>query len=164
MPVKTLGVAFCAALTSVLALTSCTSSSTAAKVAKPVTMADCNGQHHARPDLIQVICASDAITARNLTWTKWGKPIATATGAAVVNWCAFEGCAQGEYDSYKVVMIASKLRQCPHDREQYARLQYVFVGDEDPFDSLPKNVGTSGLFFGGHGPDAPREPVVSLSC
>ena len=41
-------------------------------------MTDCNGLHHSRPDIVDVICESDAITARSLTWSAWGTSVATA--------------------------------------------------------------------------------------
>jgi hypothetical protein len=164
MPIKTFVAAFAAALTSIVALTACSPSAISAQAAKPVSMAVCNGIHQSRPGLMQVICASDAITARSLKWARWGAPVTTATGAAVVNWCAFEGCAIGQYDTYHVVMIASNIKQCPKGRQEYKRLQFVFVGDENPFASLPKNVGTNGLFFGTHQPAPPRKTTLNLPC
>lgn len=165
MPIKTFTVAVAAALTTALALTACGPAAKSAQAAKPVTMRNCSDSgRQAKPDLISVICSSDAITARSLTWSKWGARVATATGTATVNWCAFEGCAMGEYDNYKVVMIASKIVKCPKGGQQYSRMQYVFVGDEDPFASLPKKFKLTGEFFGSHSPGPANNNTVSLPC
>src|SRR5579863_7380752 len=105
MPIKTSTVAVAAALTSVLALAACGPAAKSAQATKPVTMTNC-GPRQARPDIVTVICGSDAIMARTLNWSRWGARVATATGTATVNWCAFEGCAYGEYDTYPIVMVA----------------------------------------------------------
>ena len=165
MPIKTFAVALAAALTSILVLTSCGPAKSAAQAAKPVTMRPCSdSSRQTRPDLISVICASDAITARSLAWSQWGKKVATATGTATVNWCAFEGCAQGKYDNYPIVMIASKIVRCPKGGQQYSRMQYVFVGDDNPFAGLPKKLKLSNQFFGSHSPGPANNQTVSLPC
>jgi hypothetical protein len=133
-----------------------------------VTVRSCSDTgRQARPNLIQVICSSDAITARSLAWSQWGRPVATATGYATVNWCAFEGCAQGKYDSYRVVMIASKLVSCPNGskgQQQYSRMQYVFVGDDNPFEGIPKHFKLANEFFGSHMPGPANNQTVDLPC
>jgi hypothetical protein len=172
MPIKTFTVAIAAALTAILALTACSPAETSAPSAqassKTVTMRNCSDtSRQTRPDLIQVICASDAITARSLAWSDWGRPVATATGYATVNWCAFEGCAQGEYDSYRVVMIASKLTSCPNGvkgGQQYSRMQYVFVGDDNPFEGIPKHFKLTNELFGSHMPGPANNQTVDLPC
>ncbi len=165
MPIKTITAAAAAALTAALALTACGPAATSASAAKAVTMRACSDSgRQVRPDLISVICSSDAITARSLKWSKWGAPVATATGSATVNWCAFEGCAYGEYDNYRIVMVASKLVQCPKAGQQYTRMQYVFVGDDNPFASLPKNFKLTNELFGSHMPGPANNQTVDLPC
>lgn len=169
MPIKTftmaIGAALTAALGATLALTACGPAAKTAQAAKPVTMRNCtDSPRQARPDLISVICASDAITAKTLHWSRWGKSVATASGSATVNWCAFEGCAQGEYDSYPIVLIASKLVRCPSGRQQYSRMQYVFVGDDNPFEALPKHFKLTNEFFGSHSPGPANNETVRLPC
>jgi hypothetical protein len=105
-------------VTAALVLTACgpagKSAQGQAQAQAKVTMRNCSDTgKQIRPDLVEVICASDAITARTLSWSRWGKSVATATGTATVNWCAFEGCAYGEYDNYPIVLVASKLVRCP---------------------------------------------------
>jgi hypothetical protein len=163
MPIKTITVAAAAALTSMLALTACGPAATSAQAAKPVKLTNC-GSRQARPDIVTVICGSDAIMARTLTWSRWGARVATATGSATVNWCAFEGCAYGEYDTYPIVMIASKIVRCPKGGQQYSEMQYVFVGDDNPFASLPKNFKPTNEFFGSHVPGPAHNQTVDLHC
>jgi hypothetical protein len=165
VPIKTFTMAIGAALVATLALTACGPTAKSAQAAKPVTMRNCSDSgRQAKPDLIFVICASDAITAKTLTWARWGKPVATATGTATVNWCAFEGCAYGEYDNYRIVLVASKLVQCPKGGQQYSRMQYVFVGDDNPFEGLPKNFKLTNELFGSHMPGPANNETVSLPC
>lgn len=47
----------------------------------------------ARPDVVNVTCLNNSVMARQLRWSSWGGPIATATGSAVVDLCAYEDCA-----------------------------------------------------------------------
>jgi len=176
MPSKTFTMAIAAAVTATLALTALTACGPAAKSAQGqgqgqaraqahVTMRNCTDSgRQTRPDLVEVLCASDAITARTLNWSGWGKRVATATGTATVNWCAFEGCAYGEYDNYPIVLVASKLVRCPKGGQQYSRMQYMFVGDDDPFASLPKKFKLTGEFFGSHSPGPANNNTVSLPC
>jgi hypothetical protein len=148
-----------------LALTACgPPASSARAAAKPVTMTDCNGLHHTTPPIVTVICQSDAITARNLTWSAWGTPVATAIGAAVVDACAFEDCHTATYSAYRIVVIASKIVKCAKGRQVYSRLQYVFVG-HSPFADLPtKGLGIANSLFGSHRPGPPHNDTVSLPC
>ncbi len=146
-----------------LTLTACSPPATSAHAAKPVTMTDCNGLHHARPDIVDVVCESDAITARKLTWSGWGTPVATAAGTAVVDLCAFTDCHTGSYGAFPIVVIASKIMKCAKGGQRYSRLQYVFVG-HNPFASLPKNLGIANSLFGSHRPGPPHNETVSMPC
>lgn len=156
------------ALTAALTLTACTPSTvpsaTPARAAKPITMTDCNGLSHARPQIVTVVCESDAITARQLTWSAWGKPAATAIGTAVVDYCAWEDCHTATYSAYPIVVIASKIVTCAKGRPVYSRLQYTFVG-RSPFAGLPtKHLGIRNSMFGSHRPGPPHNETVSLPC
>ena len=168
MPIKAITAAAAAALAALLALTACGPQATSARpdgAAKPVTMTDCNGLHHSRPGIINVTCESDAITARSLTWSAWGTSIATAIGAAVVDPCAYEDCHTATYNGYRIVVIASKIVKCAKGREEYSRLQYVFIG-HDPFANLPgaKALGLKNSMFGSHRPGPPHNNTVALPC
>lgn len=179
MPIKTIkgaiAVARLAAMatTAALALTACSpSATTAGPATKPVLMTDCNGLRHTQPGIVNVVCESDAITARSLRWSDWGRPFATASGTAVVDLCAFTDCHTGSYNAYPIVLIASKPVTCPGGKatgpgtpkQVYSRLQYVFVG-HDPFATLPLNgLAIRNSMFGSHRPGPPHNHTVSLPC
>jgi hypothetical protein len=50
-----------------------------------VTLAFCGGDAQPAPAVVDVVCNTDDITARNLRWTSWGQPTATTTGNAVID-------------------------------------------------------------------------------
>lgn len=161
---KTITAALAAGLTAMLALTACSPASTPAKAAASVTMTDCNGLHHSQPGIVDVVCESDAITARSLDWSGWGSAVATAKGTAVVDLCAFTDCHTGSYGSFPIVLVASKVVKCAKGKQRYSRLQYVFVG-HDPFAGLlPKNLGIANSLFGSHRPGPPHNDTVTLPC
>ena len=163
MLTKTISAA-AAVLTAALALTACGPPATSASAAKPVKMTDCNGLHHSRPGIVNVTCESDAITARRLTWSAWGTSVATAIGSAVVDPCAYEDCHTATYDAYPIVVVASKIVKCANGRQEYSRLQYVFVG-HDPFGGLPtKDLAIRNSMFGSHRPGPPHNNTVALPC
>jgi hypothetical protein len=164
MLTKTISAA-AAALTAALALTACGPPATSASAAKPVMMTDCNGLHHSRPGIVNVTCESDAITARRLTWSDWGTSIATAIGSAVVDPCAYEDCHTATYNAYPIVVVASKIVKCANGRQEYSKLQYVFVG-HDPFAGLPsaKALAIANSMFGSHRPGPPHNNTVALPC
>jgi hypothetical protein len=163
MSIRTISAMAAVMLTAPLALTACNPSAAPASPAKPVMMTDCNGLRHARPQIVNVVCESDAITARKLTWSAWGATAATAIGTAVVDVCAWEDCHTASYNAYPIVVIASKIVKCTKGRPVYSRLQYVFVG-QSPFAGLPKNLGISNSMFGSHRPGPPHNQTVSLHC
>jgi hypothetical protein len=143
-------------------LTACSrpSSSGAAPVA--ITMTDCGGSPQVRPAVLEVICATNSITARSLAWSAWGKPVATAEGTAVVDLCAYEDCHTGTYNSFPIVMIASGVVSCAKSAHAYSRLQYVFVG-RSPFQGLPAHMNFANFDVGTSRP-SPGNQTTSLSC
>lgn len=128
-----------------------------------VGLADCGGPAQRQPSLLQVVCETDDITARNLRWSGWGKPVATAIGVGVVNLCAVEDCHTQLYNPLPLVMIASKIVPCPHGRRAYSRLQYVFVG-HSPFPGVPAHLKFSGFIAGPGRPGLPAHQTVGLAC
>lgn len=151
-----------AALTLPLLLTACAQGGPATSSA-PVRLADCGAPGQRQPSIIQVVCLSDDITARDLRWSAWGKPVATAIGVAVVNLCAVEDCHTQLYHPLPLVMIASKPVPCPHGTRAYSRLQYVFVG-HSPFEGVPAHMNFSGYISGAARPGLPAHQTVSLTC
>jgi hypothetical protein len=128
-----------------------------------VTMAFCGGNAQARPTVVEVICATNDITARQLTWTGWGHSVATASGTAVVDLCAAEDCHTGEYASAPIVLVASGLTRCDHQQQAYSRLQYVFVGTS-PFQGVPTSNNFSEFMAAPDRPGLPADQTVRLSC
>lgn len=126
----------------------------------PVRISLCGGSLRAQPDVVNVMCANNSITARNLHWSGWGKPVATATGSAVVDLCAYEDCYAGEYVTAPIVIIASKIMRCPGSAKAYSKLQYVFVG-QSPFAGLPKGAAVPD---GSATPSGLGNQTLSLIC
>jgi hypothetical protein len=127
-----------------------------------VTMAFCGGSAQARPTVVEVICSTNDITARDLAWASWGRAVATASGTAVVDLCATEDCHTGDYTSAPIVLVASGLTRCGPARA-YSRLQYVFVGTS-PFQGVPADQNFSGYMSGASRPALPANQTVRLAC
>jgi hypothetical protein len=113
-----------------------------ANAVKQVTMSFCGGGPEAEPTVVDVMCANNSISATKLRWSGWGRPVATATGSATVDLCAFEDCAAGDYVSVPIVLITSKIMRCGGSTHAYSRLQYVFVG-RSPFAGLPVKIAVA---------------------
>jgi hypothetical protein len=143
-----------------LLLTAC--SDAAAPAAPPVTLGFCGTSPQVRPDVVLVDCNTDAITARNLTWSGWGKATATAEGSATIDLCAYEDCASGDFVSVPIEMIASKIMHCAKNTLAYSTLRYVF-----PHGSPFKGVSTANApgYLGAQSqPVPPAHQTVSLTC
>ncbi len=103
----------------------------------PHRLADCGGTPQVRPDVVVVRCADNSLVARNLKWSGWGTPVATAAGAGTVNLCEFTDCHTGSYAQFPLVVVLSGALRCPKGGLAYARIQYVFVGH---FDAWPASI------------------------
>lgn len=155
--------AVAAAVTMPVLLSACSHQAPSRTPPPAVTMAFCGGSAQARPTVVEVICATNDITARDLAWSGWGRPVATASGTAVVDLCAAEDCHTGEYASAAIVLVASGLAPCSHRRRGYSRLQYVFVGTS-PFAGVPANMNFSGYMSAPDRPRLPANQTIRLSC
>jgi hypothetical protein len=144
-------------------LSACSHPAGAGTGATRVTMTDCGGSPQVEPTVVSVICQTNDITARRLTWSSWGKPVATAIGTGVVDLCAFEDCHTGTYQSVPIVVVASKISRCGKGTHGYSRLQYVFVG-RSPFAGLPANMNFANFMAGPSRPGLPHDQTVSLTC
>lgn len=153
-----------AALFPLLALTAC---SQAAKPVPPpppsVTLGFCGSNLQVMPDVVLVVCNTDDITARNLVWSGWGKPTATAKGSATVNLCAYTDCAAGDYVSVPIEVTASKIVACSKKMRAYSVLRYKFP-DGSPFKGLTAGDTGPGVFGGQNEPVPPVNQTVSLTC
>lgn len=146
-----------------LLLTACSHPSRSGNISANVTMAYCGNSPQVRPTVVSVVCLTNDIVARNLDWSAWGKPTATAIGSAEVDLCAFEDCHSGDYSPFPIVVIASRIVSCPRLGRTYSRLQYVFVGTS-PFEGVPSNVSFKNFIAGASRPEPPRDQTVSLGC
>lgn len=146
-----------------LLLAACSHPATPVNVPAPVTMAWCGSGSQVRPAVVEIVCGTTEITAGSLTWSAWGKQVATAVGTAVVDLCTYEDCHTGSYTSVPIVVIASKIVRCARDTQAYARLQYVFVGGS-PFPQIPPDVKFSDHITGAVRPRPPADQTLSLTC
>jgi hypothetical protein len=142
-------------------LTACTHATK--PVPPPVTLGFCGSNPQVMPGIVLVVCNTDDITARNLTWSDWGKPTATAKGSATVDLCAYEDCASGDYASVPIGITVSKIVHCPKNAWAYSILRYVFPNGS-PFQGVPANVKTPGYSAGQDQPLPPANQTVSLTC
>jgi len=129
----------------------------------PVTLGFCGGNPQVRPDVVLVVCDTDDITARNLAWSDWGMPTASARGSAVVDLCAYEDCASGAYVSVPIEMTVTKIVRCAKDARAYSTLRYAFP-DGSPFKGVPAAVSTPSSVGGEDQPLPPSNQTVNLTC
>jgi hypothetical protein len=132
-------------------------------VPPPVTMSFCGGNPQATPDVVLVVCGTNDITARDLTWTAWGKPTSTATGIALVDLCAYEDCHTGAYGTVPIRLVASKIVGCAGQARAYSRLRYVWP-DGTPWPGIPADLNTSGYMAGPGRVLPPANQTVDLAC
>jgi hypothetical protein len=161
MPARMMYRAAFAALFSVLFLAGC--SHAAAPVPPAVTLSFCGTGPQPAPAVVEVICNTDDLTARNLVWTAWGKPTATAKGTAVVDMCAYEDCHTGTYSTVPIRLIASRITACAGSKRAYTTLRYVFV-DGSPWAGVPAGANTSGYIAAPDRTLPPRNQTVGLTC
>jgi hypothetical protein len=128
-----------------------------------VTMSFCGSDPQVMPSVVLVICNTDDITARNLSWAAWGKPTATATGTATVDLCAYEDCHTGGFGSVPIMMIASDIVHCAKNSRAYSTLRYVFTHGS-PWPGVPAHMNTSGYIAAPGRPLPPANQKVSLTC
>jgi len=124
-----------------------------------VTLGFCGSNLQAMPDVVLVVCNTNDITARNLIWSGWGKPTATAKGSATVDLCAYEDCISGEYTSVPAEITVSKIVQCSENTRAYSTLRYLFT-DGSPF----QGVRTTGKTSAHDQPVPPADQTVRLTC
>jgi hypothetical protein len=129
----------------------------------PVTLALCGTSPAVAPDLIQMICNTDDITARDLTWSGWGKPAATGRGTAVVDVCAYSDCHTGAFSTAAIVVRASGLMRCGKHEVAYASLHYTWVHGS-PWPGMSATTDTSQFLTGPDRPLPPASQTVALTC
>jgi hypothetical protein len=150
-----------AGLLSGLFLTGC--GHAAAPVPATVTMSYCGSDAQPTPAIVEVVCNTDDITARNLTWTAWGKPTATARGVAVVDLCAYEDCHTGSFGTVPIRLVATRISACGPSKRAYTTLRYAFIGGS-PWPGVPAGMSASHYMVGSDRPLPPRDQTVGLTC
>jgi hypothetical protein len=156
-----------AVVTALLTLLACllvaACSRAAAPGPPPVTMSYCGVSAQVRPDVVLVVCDTNDITARGLTWTAWGTPTATATGTATIDVCAYSDCHTGAYSNVPIRLIASRIVGCAGTKRAYSTLRYVFP-DGNPWPGVPADLNTSNYIVGPERVLPPANQTVSLGC
>jgi hypothetical protein len=113
------------ALVAALALAS--AAAVVAEGASHVRIPGCGGTDKARykPDKVIVACGDGNFYVVKLEWTKWTRKAASGTGTGKLNDC-MPNCAQGQFRSYKVKLIASKPVTCSNGKREFSRLAWYF--------------------------------------
>jgi hypothetical protein len=125
----------------------------------PVMLGFCGSNLQVMPDVVIVVCNTNDIVGRNLIWSGWGKPTATAKGSATVDLCSYEDCLWGEYISVPFDMTVSKIVRCSKNTRAYSTLRYVFPGGS-PF----QGVRTTGRTSAHDQAKPPANQTVLLTC
>jgi hypothetical protein len=135
----------------------------AAPAPPAVTISYCGSDSQPEPAIVEVVCNTDDITARNLAWTAWGKPTATAQGVAVVDLCAYEDCHTGSFGTVPIRLVATRISACGMNKRAYMTLRYVFTGGS-PWPGVPADMNTSHYMVGSDRPLPPPDQTVGLTC
>jgi len=96
-----------------------------------VLIPGCGGTDVAKykPRTITLTCGDGGFRATRLSWETWTERRAEGRGTAKVNDCE-PSCAEGEFESFKVELVARKPRSCPSGRRQFKRIDYRFPGSK----------------------------------
>jgi hypothetical protein len=99
----------------------------AAEGASHVRIPGCGGTDKARykPDKVIVACGDGNFYVVRLEWTKWRRKAASGSGTGKLNDC-MPNCAQGQFHSHKVKLIASKPVTCSNGKREFSRLAWYF--------------------------------------
>jgi hypothetical protein len=102
-------------------------SAVAAQAASHVRIPGCGGTDRAKykPDKVIVACGDGNFVIVKLEWSKWTRKAASGSGTGKLNDC-MPNCAQGQFHSYKVKLIASKPVTCSNGKREFSRLAWYF--------------------------------------
>lgn len=123
----------------------------------------CGTSPQPAPGVLVVICNTSDLTARNLAWTGWGDPTATAAGTAVVDLCAYEDCHTGAFTAVPVKLTVSQVKACPGGKRAYTVLRYAFPRGS-PWPRLPAGFSTEHYIAAPGRPLPPADQAVKLTC
>jgi hypothetical protein len=109
------------------ALVLATAAAVVAEGASHVRIPGCGGTDKARykPDKVIVACGDGNFYVVKLEWTKWRRKAASGSGTGKLNDC-MPNCAQGQFRSYKVKLIASQPVTCSNGKREFSRLAWYF--------------------------------------
>ena len=126
-------------------------------------LANCGSKPEPRPTVIVMVCYNNSITARDLKWSDWGKPVTVAIGTAIVDLCAYTDCHTGSYHSAPIVLIATGLVRCSPKVSGYSKVQYVFAGTS-PFRGTPATSKFFSTFLAGPHRPGPSSQALVQPC
>jgi hypothetical protein len=114
-------------LTSVTVVVVAALGGAAAFGASHVRIPGCGGNDRAayKPDKVIVACGDGNFFVDRIEWSKWTRKAASGNGVGKVNDC-MPNCAQGQFRSYKVKLIASKPVTCSNGKREFSRLAFYF--------------------------------------
>jgi hypothetical protein len=95
--------------------------------ASHVRIPGCGGSDKAayKPEKVIVACGDGNFYVVKLDWSKWTGRAASGNGVGKLNDC-MPNCAQGQFRSYKVKLIASKPVTCSNGKREFSRLAFYF--------------------------------------
>ena len=114
-------------LTSTLAVVLAAFGAAVADGASHVRIPGCGGADRAayKPEKVIVACGDGNFFVVKLDWSKWTRNAASGVGTGKLNDC-MPNCAQGQFRSYKVKLIASQPVTCSNGKHEFSRLAYYF--------------------------------------
>jgi hypothetical protein len=99
----------------------------AAEGASHVRIPGCGGTDRAKykPDKVIVACGDGNFFVVNIEWSKWTRKAASGAGTGKLNDC-MPNCAQGQFRSHKLKLIASNPVTCSNGKREFSRLAWYF--------------------------------------
>jgi hypothetical protein len=95
--------------------------------ASHVRIPGCGGTDRAqyKPDKVIVACGDGNFFVVNIEWAKWTRKAASGAGTGKLNDC-MPNCAQGQFRSHRVKLIASKPVTCSNGKREFSRIAWYF--------------------------------------
>ncbi len=100
-----------------------------------VSIYDCSTTSSVAPSSMVLTCADANTLVKNLRWSGWGQPTATATGVGSWNDCTPD-CASGKWKSAPVTISAYRIRHGHYTRVNGTN-QHLFGGGPIEMASYP---------------------------
>jgi hypothetical protein len=107
-----------------------------ASAATPLKVTNCN-KAASQPKLLTLTCGDGNTVLKNLKWSSFGAPTASAKGTFVTNDCE-PNCSEGKDLSYPVTIKAQGSKKCKKGGTVYAKLSITYTGPKKPPPSEPR--------------------------